>query len=74
VEFNQLGLVLILMGLVLIIAGIVLYFSLSVPFLGRLPGDIVIRRDGFTLYIPIATSIVISIFATLVLYLVSRMK
>jgi hypothetical protein len=72
--FNQFGLVLIAIGVIFIIAGIVLYFSLSVPLLGKLPGDIVIRRDGFTLYIPITTSIVLSAIATLVLYLVSRMK
>jgi len=71
---NQFGLVLIAIGVIFIIAGIVLYFSLSVPLLGKLPGDIVIRRDGFTLYIPITTSIMLSAIATLVLYLVSRMK
>jgi hypothetical protein len=37
----------------------------KIPFLGRLPGDIVIRREHWTFYFPLATSIVISILLTL---------
>lgn len=45
----------------------------SVRFgLGRLPGDIVIDRDGFVLYLPIATSILVSLLLSLILWLVSR--
>lgn len=40
--------------------------------LGRLPGDIVIEREGFTLYLPLATSLVVSLGLTLVLWLLSR--
>ena len=45
----------------------------SVRFgLGRLPGDIVIDRDGFVLYLPITTSILVSLSLPLVLWLISR--
>jgi hypothetical protein len=45
----------------------------SVHFgLGRLPGDIVIDRDGFVLYLPITTSILVSLLLSLILWLVSR--
>jgi hypothetical protein len=45
----------------------------SVRFgLGRLPGDIVIDRDGFVLYLPITTSILVSLLLSLILWLVSR--
>jgi len=40
--------------------------------LGRLPGDIVIERENFTLYVPIATGILISIVLSIVLWLVNR--
>ena len=57
------GPVLIIVGLLIAAAGAVVW--LGVP-LGRLPGDIVIRRDNFTLYLPITTSIVVSIVLTVV--------
>jgi Protein of unknown function (DUF2905) len=45
----------------------------SVRFgLGRLPGDVVIDRDGFVLYLPITTSIIVSLLLSLILWLVSR--
>lgn len=57
------GQILLVIGL--LIAAIGAAISLGLP-LGRLPGDIVIRREGFTLYLPIATCIVISLIFTLV--------
>jgi hypothetical protein len=45
----------------------------SVRFgLGRLPGDIIIDRDGFVLYLPITTSILVSLLLSLIFWLVSR--
>jgi Protein of unknown function (DUF2905) len=40
--------------------------------LGRLPGDIFVQRDGFTFYAPIATSIIVSVVLSLLLWLFSR--
>ena len=62
---------LILLGIVLIVAGL-LWPWLTRLGLGRLPGDIVIERDNFRLYIPIATSIVISVILSLILWLLNR--
>jgi hypothetical protein len=62
---------LILLGIVLIVAGL-LWPWLTRLGLGRLPGDIVIERDHFRLYIPIATSIVISVILSLILWLLNR--
>ena len=53
------------------IAGIGVLVMLGVP-LGRLPGDIVFRRGSVTIYLPITTSILLSMFATLVLTLLRR--
>jgi predicted MFS family arabinose efflux permease len=63
------GKLLVLIGLA--IAGIGLAMMLGVPF-GRLPGDIVIRRDHFSFYFPLVTSIVLSILLTLILSLFRR--
>lgn len=59
---------LIILGFVAVVAGILLYFHGSIPFLGRLPGDIRIERPGYSIYFPIATGIVISIVISLILY------
>ena len=48
------------------IAGLGLLIMLGLP-LGRLPGDIYVKRDGFSFYFPLTTSIILSIVLTLVL-------
>jgi len=65
------GKVLILAGVVLVAVGLIIVAAQRFG-LGRLPGDIVIERDGFTLYIPLATSLIVSLGLTLVLWLLSR--
>jgi hypothetical protein len=55
----------------LIIAGIGMLVMLGVP-IGRLPGDITVRRGNFTFYFPLATSIIASILLTLLLALLRR--
>ena len=67
-EFSR---VLIGLGLLLVVVGL-FWPVLSKLGLGRLPGDIVVERNGFSIYIPIATSILVSIIASLVLWFVSR--
>jgi hypothetical protein len=62
---------LIILGLVLVAAGL-LWPWLSRLGLGRLPGDIAIRGEHGALYIPITTSILISVVLSLVLWLMSR--
>lgn len=59
---------LIALGVVLFIGGLIWPWLSLLPF-GRLPGDIVIRRGGFTLYLPLATSLLISVLLTLFLWL-----
>jgi hypothetical protein len=62
---------LIIIGLLLVAAG-VLWPWLGKLGLGRLPGDFVVRREGFTVYAPIATGILISIVLSAVLWLLRR--
>lgn len=63
---------LVLAGLVLVAAGIALWLIGRLPFAGRLPGDIVVERDNFRLYVPLATSIILSLLLTIVLNLLAR--
>lgn len=63
---------LIITGIVLIIAGLILFFSGKIPYIGRLPGDIFIKKENFTFYFPLVTCIVISIIITIILSLFLR--
>jgi hypothetical protein len=63
--FGPLGKLLILLGVFIILVGLFLVIGEKIPWIGRLPGDIVIRRKNFTFYFPIVTSILISIILTL---------
>jgi hypothetical protein len=62
---------LIILGIVLIVVG-VLWPWLSKLGLGRLPGDIVIEPDNFTFYLPITTSILVSVLLSVILWLSGR--
>ena len=61
----DIGRTLIVAGLVILAVGLVLTFGARIPLLGRLPGDISVQGDGWTVYAPIATSIVLSVLLTL---------
>jgi hypothetical protein len=63
------GRVLILVGLAVAAIGVLV--SVGLP-LGRLPGDIAVKRDNFSFYFPITTSIILSIILTLILNLFRR--
>lgn len=64
------GKFLITLGIVLVVVGLAWPY-LSKLGLGRLPGDIVIEREGFSFYLPLATSLLISAVLTLLLWLFS---
>jgi len=62
-----------IVGLAVFFVGLVLTL-LPNTRLGRLPGDIVIRRDNWSVFIPIATSILLSVFLTLLLWIISWIR
>ena len=64
--------ILIAFGLLIALAGVVLLLVGRVPWIGRLPGDIHVQRGNFTFYFPLATSLLLSVVLTLVLYLLGR--
>jgi hypothetical protein len=70
---QEMGKALVAIGILLAIVGAVMYLSgkANLP-IGRLPGDITYRKGNFTFYVPIATSILLSIILSLILWLVNR--
>ena len=70
-----LGRTLILLGLVLVAAGIVVSYSSRIPripLFGKLPGDFTFRSGGLTIYVPLATCLLLSLVLSLVSYLFRR--
>lgn len=70
---HDVGRLIIVAGVILVAIGLLLVFFDRIPLVGKLPGDIHIRRGNFQLYVPLATSIALSIVATLVFWIVSRL-
>ena len=68
----DLGRLLITAGGVLLILGVLFSLGGRIPWLGRLPGDIVVERENFRFYFPLATSILISILLSLIAMLFRR--
>ena len=69
-EFNRMRTLLIAFGILLLAAGIL--WPLLSRYLGRLPGDIVVRRPGFTFVFPVVTCLVVSLVLSLLLWLLRR--
>jgi hypothetical protein len=69
---QELGRALIVVGGLLLVVGLVLVLADRVPILGRLPGDVVVKKKNFTLYFPIATALLVSLVLTLILNLWAR--
>ncbi len=69
---GPLGKLLILFGIFIILIGALLILSDKWPWIGRLPGDIVIKKDRFTFYFPLATCILLSLLLTLIFWILRR--
>ncbi len=67
------GKTLMIIGMVLFVAGVV-FSVVPIGRMGRLPGDIVWRAKSWTLFVPITTSVIISLLLTLLVALISRFR
>ena len=59
----------LILGAAFLAVGLLLLLAPKIPWLGRLPGDILIRRKNFTFYFPLATSIILSVILTVLINL-----
>ena len=78
-DLGGLGKMIIFMGVLIVLLGVILTILPKLPglssglgWLGRLPGDIVIKRENFTLYFPLATSLLLSVAVSLLLFFLSK--
>jgi hypothetical protein len=68
----QFGKILIIAGAVIAVIGAILMLSGKLPWIGRLPGDIMVQKKNFTFYFPIATCILLSIIISIIFWLIGR--
>ncbi len=69
---HEIGRMLVVFGLLIALVGVALVLVGRVPWLGRLPGDVHIQRGNWTFYFPLATSLLLSVVLTLILWLLGR--
>ena len=72
---ESIGKTLIFLGLILALIGVFLLFFEKLPLnIGKLPGDIYIKKDNFVFYFPLTTSILISVILTLIFLIISKVS
>ena len=70
----ELGKFLIVLGIIALGLGVFFLFWGKIPYIGKLPGDIVIKKGNFVFYFPLTTSIIVSIVLSLILYFISKIR
>lgn len=71
---QSMGKFLVLTGLLIVLIGGILMFSDKIPLLGKLPGDIRVEKENVRFYFPITTSIVISVFISVIFWILSHFR
>lgn len=69
---SGIGRLLIVMGLILAASGVIISFVPRIPWLGKLPGDIYIKKEHFTFFFPLTTCILLSAIVSFILWLLRR--
>ncbi|MBI3996399.1 MAG: DUF2905 domain-containing protein [Candidatus Omnitrophica bacterium] len=73
-DLQPFGRAVLMLGLCLVGIGVLLLVGPRIPWLGRLPGDIAIRRDGFSFYFPLTSCLLLSALLSVVLWLINRFR
>ena len=69
---GEIGKFIILTGFLLVLIGVMVVFMGKIPGVGRLPGDILIKKENVTFYFPLATCLIISALLSLIIFLWQR--
>ncbi len=69
---NSIGKILIVSGVVLIVVGGIFVLGIKIPWIGKLPGDVVIKRENFSFYFPVMTCILLSLILSFLLHFLLR--
>ena len=72
---DHVGKILVMFGIILVTIGglMILFGKFNIP-IGRLPGDIIIRKKNVVVYFPLLTSLIVSVLITLILFVISKFK
>jgi hypothetical protein len=69
---EEIARVLIMLGSIILFLGVLLFLFDKVPYVGKLPGDILIKKGGITIYFPIVTCLVVSVVMTIIFSIFKR--
>jgi hypothetical protein len=69
---NPLGKALVVIGGIIIIIGLLMMFGNKIPYIGKLPGDIIVKKKNFTFYFPITTLIILNLVLLLISWLMRK--
>lgn len=72
-ELASLGKIIVAVGVAIVLIGVAVMVAARVPGVGRLPGDLLIQRDGITFYFPILSCLILSIILTIIANVVARL-
>ena len=73
-DLQPLGRILIAFGVALILIGVAVLLAPKFPWLGRLPGDVLIQRERFTFYFPLASCLLVSLVVTILLWFIGKFR
>ena len=71
--FEGIGKIIIIAGVIMVVLGLILAFGSHIPFLGKLPGDILIKKNGISFYFPVVTFLLLSVILTLIINFILRL-
>jgi len=70
--FEGIGKIIIIAGVIMVVLGLILAFGSHIPFLGKLPGDILIKKNGISFYFPVVIFLLLSVILTLIINFILR--
>ena len=70
--FEGIGKIITILGIILVVLGLIFVLGDHIPFLGKLPGDILIKKGGISFYFPVITFLLVSVVLTIIINVILR--